>query len=508
MKKQSFEKVLKAAFGCAGGFFDYSDILYERVEKTEAKTIGSQTFITPLSVKARVQMRFLKDGKKVSLKVGDMDEKVLYEAVERAKDLWRSAKKPAKPVKLAPIPNPGRKNYAIKPTCDLADADPKKVIDAVLKGIRRIADVFEKKHADRGVKINPETWFYAQREGKLIADSEGVRKHQTMPRTFLQVHVKIRDKKGKTTQTRVRIADIKGLEVLLEPTKTGWRLNRHTKSEVADWIKKAVDLLDGVSLSSTDIARMDHFVLDFNTLGVFIHEALGHNFEADSVKSGSSGVADARGRPRGKVAADTVHIIDGPPVNERIANPDFTTGYGTELIDDEGVKVKPKILARNGKVEEFIHNRETAAYFGAQPNGGAFSELGDPQVCRMSNTYLLPADKSIIHADLRALIKDISYGIILEGTLGGAVSKDGMSSSIQIGYLIENGRITKTVNPGNFSGRSMYVLRYIDGCAGELRIEDVGFCGKAGQHRTVGDGGPHWTRIKTSEYVQLAVQGG
>jgi TldD protein len=298
------------------------------------------------------------------------------------------------------------------------------------------------------------------------------------------------------------------LEAVLEPTKTGWKLNAHTSAEIKAWIGKAVDLLGGVSLSSEDIARMDHFVLDFNTLGVFIHEALGHNFEADAVKAGQSGVADAKGKPRGVVAADTVDIVDGPLVDVKTRKPNYSTGYGTELIDDEGVEVKVKVLAKNGKVTGFIHNRETAGYFGKKPNGGAYSELGDPQVCRMSNTYLLPANGSIIHKDIGALIKEIEYGIILEGTLGGAVSKDGMSSSIQVGYLVEKGKITKTVNPGNFSAKSMYALRYIDGCAGELCIDDVGFCGKAGQHRPVGDGGPRWTRVKTSEYVQLAVQGG
>lgn len=508
MNKQLFDKVIRAAFARAREFFDYADILYERIEKTEAKTIGSQTFITPLSVKARVQMRFLKGGKKVSLNVGVMDEKVLREAVERAKGLWRSAKKPVKAVRLAPIPNPGRKNYAIKPRYDLAEADPKKVIDAVLKGVRQIANSFEKKYADYGVKINPELWFYAQNEEKIIADSQGIYKRQTMPRTFLQVHTKLKDRKGKTTQTRVRIADIKGLEALLEPTKTGWKLNAHTRAEVKEWMKKAVDLLDGIPLSAEEVEKMDHFVLDFNTLGVFIHEALGHNFEADSVKAGTSGVADAKGKPLGIVAADTVHIVDGPMVNSRLQKPDFTTGFGTELIDDEGVQVKLKILAKSGEVQGFIHNRETAGYFDQEPNGGAFSELGDPQVCRMSNTYLLPADQSIVHKDLKSLIKDVKYGVVLQGTLGGAVSKDGMSSSIQIGNLIEDGKITKTVNPANFSGKSMYALRYVDGCAGEIRIDDVGFCGKGGQHRTVGDGGPEWTRIKTNEYVQLAVQGG
>ncbi|MBN2380314.1 TldD/PmbA family protein [candidate division WOR-3 bacterium] len=515
MKIKEIRRILDKAFRSAREFFDYADVLYERVDKTEVKTIGSQTFITPLSVKARVQMRFLKGGKKVSLKVGEMDEDVLCQAVARAKGLWRTVRKPAKPVRLAPIPNPRRTVYAINPIYDLAEADPKKIINAVLSGVRGIADSFERKYTERGIKINPETWFYAQNEEKVIADTDGVFKRQTMPRTFLQVHTKLTrntrntpDSPSKSTQTKVRIADIKGLEAVLESTKTGWKLNPHARSEVRAWMQKAIDLLDGVSLSAEDVARMDHFVLDFNTLGVFIHEALGHNFEADSVKAGTSGVADHKGKPRGLVAAATVHIIDGPVVNINLEKPDMSTGFGTELIDDEGVQVKPKVLARNGKVEEFIHNRETAGYYNTESNGGAFSELGDQQVCRMSNTYMLPADPKIVRRNLDALIKDVKYGVILEGTLGGAVSKDGMSSSVQVGYLIEDGKITKTVNPSNFSGKSMYALRYVDGCTGNLRIDDVGFCGKAGQHRPVGDGGPTWTRIKTNPYIQLGIQGG
>ncbi|NLI97605.1 TldD/PmbA family protein [bacterium] len=508
MKKELYEKEIKTAFQYAKKFFDYADILYEKVEKTEAKTIGSQTYITPLSVKARVQMRFLKDGKKVSLKVGDMDQDALCEAVERAKGLWRIAKRPKTAVKLASIPNPRRNEYVIKPRLDLANADPKKVIDAVLKAVQRIARGFERKHASCGVKINPEIWFYAQNEEKIIADTRGIRKRQKMPRTFLQVHTKLRDGKGKTTQTRVRVADIKGLEALLVRTKRGYKFNPKAEFEVKSWMKKAVCLLDGISLSAGDVSRMDHLILDFNTLGVFIHEALGHNFEADGVKSGVSGVADAEGKPRGVVAASSVDIIDGPLIKYAGGKPDMRAGFGTELIDDEGVEVQPKILAKAGKVAEFIHNRETAGYFNKKPNGGAFSQLGDPQVCRMSNTYMLPRDKSIIRKSLKDLIKDVSYGAILEGTLGGAVSKDGMSSSIQIGYLVENGKITKTLNPANFSGKSMYALRYIDACAGEIRIDDVGFCGKEAQHRPVGDGGPLWTRLKTNEYIQLAVQGG
>jgi predicted Zn-dependent protease len=81
-----------------------------------------------------------------------------------------------------------------------------------------------------------------------------------------------------------------------------------------------------------------------------------------------------------------------------------------------------------------------------------------------------------------------------------------MSSSVTLGYLVENGRLTKTVKPSNFSAKTLHALRYVDGFAGPVSIADVGFCGK-GQTKYVGDGGPTWTRLRNNEFVGLSVQG-
>lgn len=86
--------------------------------------------------------------------------------------------------------------------------------------------------------------------------------------------------------------------------------------------------------------------------------------------------------------------MDGPPPNHE------GEGLGTEFIDDEGVEVKTKLLAENGVVKGMIHNRETAAYFQAEPNGGAFSEMGDQRIPRMSNTFVHPATEKIGSAPL------------------------------------------------------------------------------------------------------------
>jgi TldD protein len=47
----------------------------------------------------------------------------------------------------------------------------------------------------------------------------------------------------------------------------------------------------------------------------------------------------------------------------------------------------------------------------------------DRPVVRMSNTYIQPADRSVWRKDLNALIADVKFGVMLIGTLGGAVSR-------------------------------------------------------------------------------------
>lgn len=494
-QEEKIKRVLSQVLRYACERVEYADILYERALRMELQKLPDRLLEKPFNAKARVQIRLLNDDKKVELKVGTLDVASLKMAVDDGVKLLNITPAPPRPVRLGPIPHPNRVRYGI--------AAPKifpaaQIFAALVKGVENIAQQIERKNP--GMEIKPEFWFFSEREEKVVADTQGVFKTQVMPRTFLQLFTRVKGPDGKMTQTRARLGNPLPYSFIVQKGKNGYRLTRLATRHIRNWMEKTVALQNAISLSSEQVKSLTHLILHYTTIGVFVHEALGHNFEADIVKAGSSGIIDQEGKPRGTVAAETVNIVDGPLPGR------WDEGFGTEFIDDEGVEVKTKLLAEKGEVKDMIHNRETAAYFNAQPNGGAFSEMGDRRIPRMSNTFILPATKKIWYKRLEELIKDIPKGIILEGTSGGAVSKDGMSSSVLIGYLIENGRITKTVNPSNFSAKTIYALRFVDGFAGPLTIADVGFCGK-GQTKFVGDGGPVWTRIKNNEYVSLSVQG-
>ncbi|MEO0073700.1 MAG: TldD/PmbA family protein [candidate division WOR-3 bacterium] len=491
------KEMLFSALAFARTKVDYADVLCERVTRIELQQLSDRLISKPFNAKSRVQLRLLSGGKKAEIKVGTLSPEPLRTAIVNGTTLLQALPEPERPVRLAPIPNPNRVTYG--------HAAPRRfpaaiIFKALLQGISNLARQCESRHAARRLEIKPEFWFFSQREEKVIADSEGVFKTQVMPRTFLQLLTRVKGPDGRLTQTRARLGLPLSYDSLFRRKQKGLVLAPATARHIIDWLEKTVELQDAITLSPEQISEFSHLVLHYTTIGVFVHEALGHNFEADIVRAGGSGIIDRDGKPRGEVASEDINILDGP------LNGNFRLGFGTEYIDDEGVEVQTKELARNGRVTGMILDRETAAHFNLPPNGGAFSEMGDQRIPRMSNTYLLPASRHNWYRTLEQLIGDVKKGIVLIGTSGGAVSRDGMSSSVLIGRLIENGRITKTVRPSNFSAKTLHALRYVDAFAGPISIDDAGFCGK-GQTRYVGDGGPTWTRIRNNEFVSLSVQG-
>ncbi len=489
-------RILKSALAFARGRVEYADLLYERAVRIEVQQLPDRLVPKPFNARSRVQLRLLHKGRKAEVKVGALDPVLLKQSIEAGVRLLKASPVPERPIRLAPIPNPKKQHYGLRAPRTFPAAA---VFEALGTGIAALARRAEKRRP--GIEVKPEYWFFSQREEKAVADTAGVFKTQVLPRTFLQLVTRVKGQDGRMTQTRARLGDVKPYDYVVRRNRQGrLALTPAVARHLAEWINRTVELQDAITLSVDEIRRMTHLVLHYTTAGVFVHEALGHNFEADIAKAGSSGIIDADGRPRGEVACADVDILDGP------LDGDYTSGFGTEFIDDEGVEVQTKLLAERGRAVGMIHNRETAAYFGQQPNGGAFSESGDIRIPRMSNTYIRPATRDNWHRSLDRLIADVTHGILLVGTSGGAVSKDGMSSSVQVGYLVENGKVTRTVRPANFAARTLHALRYVDGFAGPVEIADVGFCGK-GQTRYVGDGAPTWTRIRNNENISLSVQG-
>lgn len=217
-----------------------------------------------------------------------------------------------------------------------------------------------------------------------------------------------------------------------------------------------------------------HAVLDQELAGVFAHEAVGHASEGDLVKEGTSVL---KGRIGEVIGNESLTIVDDPSIPE----------FGFEPMDAEGSSVRRTEIISRGKVNSFLHSRETAAAIGHGVPGHARAMAGDVPLVRMSNTFIENGD-----ATKEELIQECENGILLIGSRGGQVDpgRGIFLFNAEYGYRIERGECTTMVRDVSLSGEILKTLHEIT-LVGKDRLMHQGFCGKGGQSVPVSDGSPH-----------------
>lgn len=215
-------------------------------------------------------------------------------------------------------------------------------------------------------------------------------------------------------------------------------------------------------------------IMDPHLAGVFVHEAFGHAAEGDLVSSGNSCL---KGKLGEKVAADNVTIKDDPTID----------GYGYFPYDDEGTKAKNRVLVKNGELNDFILDRESAWKLGMETNGGARAEdFRVKPLVRMSNTIIEPGEMKFDE-----IVEKVDKGVYAKSSSGGQVNpaEGTFQFSAQEAYLIEDGEIAKPLRDVSFNGFTLETLQNVTGLTDELET-GVGHCGK-GQTASVSHGGPN-----------------
>ncbi|MCK4717691.1 MAG: TldD/PmbA family protein [Thermoplasmata archaeon] len=218
-------------------------------------------------------------------------------------------------------------------------------------------------------------------------------------------------------------------------------------------------------------------ITDPDLAGVFVHEALGHAVEGDTIAAGGSVLSGKLGE---RLAPENVSVYDDPT---------HKGAFGSYPFDQEATPTRKKTIIERGVLTEYLLDRESSLRLGLEPNGSARAEdySSAPQ-SRMSNTYIGQGDMSF-----EDMVSGIKLGIYAKGTRGGQVdpAKGTFQFGAQEAFLIEKGEVTKTLRDMSLSGNILDTLKSIDAVGNDLRLGDPGFCGKGGQLVPVGDGGPH-----------------
>lgn len=223
-------------------------------------------------------------------------------------------------------------------------------------------------------------------------------------------------------------------------------------------------------------------ILDPGLVGLISHEAIGHTVEADFVQSGSI----ARGMLGKKVASESVTMIDSG-FSEHIPG-----AAGTLPVDDEGVISRKIEVIKNGVLVGYLHDRESAAIFGAKPTGNAraFEHSNEP-IIRMRNTYIEPGDWR-----LEELIQETKHGFLMKGALNGEADANAeFMFAVQEAREITNGELGELYRGVTVGGSAFEVLSGVTAITREFEWDmGSGYCGK-GQWAKV-DGGGGYLRCK------------
>ncbi|EQD30921.1 TldD/PmbA family protein, partial [mine drainage metagenome] len=230
--------------------------------------------------------------------------------------------------------------------------------------------------------------------------------------------------------------------------------------------------------------RMD-VVIGPEISGIVAHESAGHPTEYDRIV-GREGALAGESFLTGKklpmrIGSDAVSVID---------DPSMIGSYGFYVYDDEGIRSRKRYLYRKGFTDEFIHNRESAARLGVDPNGGGRSSSWNMEpLPRMSTTYIEPGD--FVFDELVEGIKD---GIYMKNFTEWNID-DIRFNEKYVGkeaYRIKNGKIAEQIRRPVIETNTIKFYSAIDAVAKNMEFY-AGICGKGDPEQGVDVwmGGPH-----------------
>lgn len=212
--------------------------------------------------------------------------------------------------------------------------------------------------------------------------------------------------------------------------------------------------------------------------GVMLHEAVGHGLEGDFNRKKTSAFSGLIGT---QVASKGVTVVDDGTISER---------RGSLTVDDEGTPTNRTVLIDDGKLVNYMQDRQNARLMGMEATGnGRRESYAHAPMPRMTNTMMLSGDKSPeeIIASLKKGIYAVSFG-------GGQV--DITSGKFVFGcteaYMIEDGKIGAPVKGAMLIGNGPDAMQRISMIGNDSKLDTgTGNCGKGGQWVPVGVGQPH-----------------
>lgn len=293
--------------------------------------------------------------------------------------------------------------------------------------------------------------FTLEHAEKFFASSEGSEIRQDQLYSAMTFNVYIRTEYGDLQNLSISLGGNDDFEYL----ENQYGQVDNFLSELSK-LKKAVPITGG----------RYNVILNPQLAGVFIHEAFGHLSEAEHIYYSE----DLKNRLR-------IGSQIGPPYLNVIDDPSIPNVPGYYKYDDEGISGKKTYIIKDGIINSYLNDRDSAHYFGQELTGHCRAgDYASTPIIRMSNIYI---DKGK-HSPSQ-IFDSLDEGYYLLNARGGQTVGNHFTFGAQYGYRIKKGRKMEMVKDINISGELFSTLMNIKMIADDFEFDKRGGCGKDGQ---------------------------
>ena len=424
---------------------DYGEVRLEETEGDGLVLKNGTPEVSGFDNSFGMGIRFLIKNSMGFVSINDFENKKISQSILEAVRRVKRGYKMSASVKLSDE-EINKKNYKVHQKIKLKDVDPG-------KKIKFLYDI------DSGIKQAVGRYMALSSEitKKYIITTEGTKIISEIPRNHFSYFLTVKSN-GKSAQKYWQACNAGGYEVVNK-----WNLPELMIKEY-----KSMDL--NLRKAQRPPKGKIDLVVGPEVTGIMVHESVGHPFEADRIfgrEAAQAGESFVNQKMIGEqIGSDKVTVVDDPTIE---------TSAGYYLYDDEGVKARRRFLIKDGKINEFLHNRETAVEMGLNSNGAARSESFDKEaIVRMANTFLLPGKFSE-----HELIKDIKLGVYMRDFTEWNID-DKRYQMKYVGsdcYLIKNGKISHPVLKPIIEITTPSLWKSVDAVGKNLDYH-TGTCGK------------------------------
>jgi TldD protein len=450
------ERVLKYVEGLAG----YAEVRYENTSGSRFIVKNGVLEATDISKTFGIAIRYLKKGFLGTLYSNTLEFAKLKALID--KTINKSSNKILKnPIDFSKEKVYGC-NYEVKQKINLENVSQEEKIKAIFDLEKSL---LSKKMAMRYFEL------YDEIKEKIYANSEGSRIISKIPRIGFEYALTL-VANGDSEQRSFQYGGSGGWEIFNK-----WNLIEKLSDEA--------DMLAKLSKAKKLVKGKYDVILAPEIVGIASHESCGHPYEADRIlgreaaQAGKSFVTT--GMLGQKIGSDVVSVADDPTL---------PNSYGYYLYDEEGMRAERRILIKNGLINSFLQNRETAFELKTQSNGSARANAwyNEPLV-RMANTFVVPGNHSF-----EELLESIKNGVYIKTYMEWNIDDKRFNQKYTglEAYMIENGELKRLVKRPALEITTPKFWSSIDAVGKDLDFV-AGNCGKGDpmQGIPVWFGGPH-----------------